>query len=323
MSEQRQFTDSPAVRSHVPLLVGLMGPSGGGKTYSALELATGIQEVTGGDIYGIDTESNRMLHYADYFKFRHVPFKAPFGSLDYLAAFEYCLSKGAKIIITDSMSHEHEGPGGLLDFWESEQDRMAGNDWSKRDRIKMLAIQKPKQHRRRLINTMLQMDCNFISCFRAKETAKPMKVAGKTEVVQLGFMPIAGDEFVFEQTVNCLLLPNAKGVPTWLSENVGERTMMKLPEQFKDMFTKDRRLDRTVGKELALWARGPAKVEPDKSADKPPRPIDELTAAGDSISLSGLGAYQKWFSESLTRAERKLLVEKHTAWKAIAEKAGP
>ena len=58
----RIFTDAPATREHVPLLIGLMGPSGVGKTYSALRLATGIQTVTGGDIFVIDTETNRAKH---------------------------------------------------------------------------------------------------------------------------------------------------------------------------------------------------------------------------------------------------------------------
>ncbi len=57
----RQFTAALAVREQVPLLLGLMGPSGGGKTYSALRLAKGIQSVAGGDIYMIDTEARRGL----------------------------------------------------------------------------------------------------------------------------------------------------------------------------------------------------------------------------------------------------------------------
>jgi hypothetical protein len=111
----RVFEDHEAKRGAVPLLVGLVGPSSGGKTFSALRLATGIQRVTGGDIFVIDTESRRSLHYADQFKFRHVPFPAPFGPLDYLAAIEYCVKRGAKVVIVDSMSHEHEGPGGVLE----------------------------------------------------------------------------------------------------------------------------------------------------------------------------------------------------------------
>jgi ABC-type oligopeptide transport system ATPase subunit len=105
---ERKFDDTPAVRRAVPLHLGLVGPSGSGKTYSALRLATGIQSIYGGDIFGIDSEANRMLHYADKFKFRHVPFAAPFDPLSYLAAVEHCVKKGAKTIIIDSASHLHE-----------------------------------------------------------------------------------------------------------------------------------------------------------------------------------------------------------------------
>ena len=123
----RTFDDQPAVRSHVPLLVGLMGPSGSGKTFSALRLATGIQNVSGGEIFVVDTESRRALHYADTFKFRHIAFGAPFGSLDYLAAMQHCVNKGAGVIVVDSLSHEHIGIGGYLLTQEAEVERMAGD----------------------------------------------------------------------------------------------------------------------------------------------------------------------------------------------------
>ena len=121
----RTFTDQPAKRERVPLLVGLFGPSGSGKTYSALRLATGMQRITGGDIYGIDTESRRMLHYADDFTFKHLQFDAPFSPLDYLAAIDHCTKKGASIVIVDSLSHEHEGPGGVLEWHDAETKRLA------------------------------------------------------------------------------------------------------------------------------------------------------------------------------------------------------
>lgn len=252
----RSFDAKPAVRESVPLLVGLMGPSGGGKTYSALRLASGIQTVTGGDIYGVDTEARRMLHYADRFKFKHIQFDAPFGSIDYLAAIQQCVKAGASVVIVDSLSHEHSGPAGMLDFHDQELDRLAGDDYAKRERMKMLAWQKPKAARRRFIDGLLQLGGNFIFCFRAKETVKPVKIGGKTEIVPQGFMPIAGDELVFEMTVNCLLLPHANGVPTWRSDQVGERLMMKLPEQFKDIFEKEQPLSEDIGARLARWAKG-------------------------------------------------------------------
>lgn len=249
----RTFEDKPAVREQVPLLVGLFGPSGSGKTFSALRLAQGVQEVAGGDIFVIDTESKRALHYADRFKFRHVEFGAPFGSLDYLAALKYCVGKGARTIIVDSMSHEHEGVGGYLMTQEAELDRIAGSDEQKRQRATYSAWIVPAKQRRQFINGVLQLNANFIFCFRAKDKLKVK--GGRPE--ELGYMPIAGEEFLFEMTVNALLLPGAGGVPTWQTDMPGERKMLKLPEQFRDLLLRNRRpLDEDIGRNLALWARG-------------------------------------------------------------------
>jgi len=263
---KREYIATDAKREKVPLLIGLMGPSGGGKTFSALRLATGIQSVSGGDIYFIDTESKRALHYADKFKFKHVPFGAPFGSLDYLAALQWAAGQGAGVIVVDSMSHEHEGPGGMIDLHDQIVDRMAGDNYAKRNAVQMVAWSEPKAKRRALINGILQLNTNFIFCFRAKNSSKPAKdEKGKSVVVPQGFMPIAGEEFVFEQTLNALLLPGAGGVPTWHSDQVGERTMIKLPEQFAGMRNRNRPLDEKVGEHLARWAVGEeshAKNEP-------------------------------------------------------------
>jgi hypothetical protein len=263
----RSFVAQDAKREHTPLLIGLTGPSGGGKTYSAHRLAQGIQSVVGGDIYMIDTENRRGLHYADQFKFKHVDMQPPFGSLDYLAALEWCAAQGAKVIIVDSMSHEHSGPGGMVDLQEQILTRMAGDDWRKRQAMQMLAWSEPKTKRRQLIDGILRLNANIIFCFRAKNTSKPVKKAdGKTEVEKLGFMPIAGEEFVFEMTLNCLLPPAAGGVPQWESEEVGEKMMIKLPEQFKAWLSdKKTPLDEAVGAGLARWASGaekPKKAEP-------------------------------------------------------------
>jgi ABC-type dipeptide/oligopeptide/nickel transport system ATPase subunit len=258
----RVFEDKPATRERVPLLIGLVGPSGGGKTFSAFRLATGIQRVAGGDIYMVDTEARRGLHYADRFKFRHVEFSAPFGPLDYLAAIEHCVRKGARTIIVDSMSHEHEGPGGVLEQHAAEHERLGGKDGTK-----MLAWARPKAGRRRLINSLLQMPCNFVFCFRAKEkiklATKAEKAAGEEALKPLGWMPIAGEEFVFEMTVNALLLPNAGGIPTWQTNEPGERMMIKLPEQFRKLLLAERvPLSEELGERMAQWAAGDVAPSP-------------------------------------------------------------
>lgn len=257
---QRVFEDHEAKRGAVPLLVGLVGPSSGGKTFSALRLATGIQRVTGGDIFVIDTESRRALHYADQFKFRHVPFAAPFGPLDYLAAIEHCVKRGAKVVVVDSMSHEHEGPGGVLEQHAEEVMKQARRDdgsidEAKAERVKLGAWSKPKAARRRMINTILQMPISSIFCFRAKEK---LEIKAGQPPKPKGFMPIAGEEFVFEMTINCLLMPKAGGIPTWRSNEIGELATMKLPRQFEQLFADPAPLSEDHGETMARWAEGGA-----------------------------------------------------------------
>lgn len=284
----RRFEARPAVRETVPLLVGLMGPSGGGKTYSALRLATGIQEVTGGDIAVIDTESRRALHYADDFRFKHVQFEAPFGSLDYLEAIRQCASQGARVIVVDSMTHEHTGEGGYLDLHEHEIDRIAGadrNDRRARQKHNFAGWIVPASQRRKMIDGILHLgaEINMIFCFRAKEKIKP-KPGGQPE--EMGFMPIAGEELLFEMTVNALLMPKAGGVPTWRSDHVGERLMMKLPKQFDAIFQKARPLDEEIGRYLADWARG---AQTSDKGDRPalrPRVSDDERLAEIERSLA-------------------------------------
>lgn len=299
----RTFDDKPAIRTRVPLLLGLVGPSSSGKTKSALRLADGLRSITGGEIFGIDTESRRMLHYADEHQFRHVEFQAPFGSVDYLEAIRYCVNKGASVVIIDSMSHEHEGPGGLLDFQDRELDRLAGDDHAKRDKMNMLAWQRPKAARRALINGMLQLNANFIFCFRAREKNKPIqhdKKGGKTEIVHMGFMPIAGEEFLFEQTANCLLLPSSMGVPTWQSEHIGERAVIKKPGYLASVFRDGEQLSEDIGRELAEWAGG--KTSDDLRGDFL-RYIENTIA--DATEAEDLANW--WNSDEQKKQRRRLL----------------
>jgi hypothetical protein len=97
------------------------------------------------------------------------------------------------------------------------------------------------------------MQCNFIFCFRAKEK---LKIQQGRDPVPLGFMPIAGEEFVFEMTMNALLLPGSNGRPAWQSEMIGERSIMKLPRQFEHLFDAQSQLTEDVGAAMAEWSSG-------------------------------------------------------------------
>lgn len=295
---KRIFHAEPAVRKQVPLLIGIMSPSGGGKTFSALRLATGMQRVMGGEIYGIDTENSRMLHYADRFKFQHVPFSMPFGSLDYLDAVSWASSQGARIIIVDSMTHEHIGAGGYLETAESTVTRIAGPNagYREREKVQMLGWATAGPLRQKMIEGLKQLNGAFIFCFRAKEKTKPVRAAdGKTSIIDMGLMPIAGEEWIYEMTMNCMLHPRSDGVPTWRSDQVGERMMMKLPIQFKEIFADQAPLSEDIGEKLAAWATGstlPSLQEPAGVGATPspaaPVPIDDPPAEQETDRLTAL-----------------------------------
>lgn len=263
MSDERVFTISQAERTKVPLWIALAGPSGGGKTLSALRIATGITKVFGGKIAVIDTEAERARHYAPLpgqtanppktFDFLHLPFGAPFGSMDYLAAIKQCAAAGATVAIVDSFSHEHESIGGLLEQFEDELERLSRGDEKKAERVKMLAWKKPKMARRRMINEMLQMPISVIGCFRAKEK---LKIVKGQDPEHLGYMPITGDDMIFEFPTRCLLKPRSDGKPCWDTNEPGEQEWTRLPAQFRSLFETPRSLDEAMGESMAKWALG-------------------------------------------------------------------
>ena len=119
----------------------------------------------------------------------------------------------------------------------------------------MLAWSAPKAARRRMINSILQLPVSTIFCFRAKGK---LKIKTGEEPKHMGFMAIAGEEFIFEMTANFLLLPRAGGVPTWKSNELGEREMMKLPRQFEQLLFDPVPLSEDIGESMAKWAAGGA-----------------------------------------------------------------
>jgi hypothetical protein len=303
-SASRTFEIRQAVRTKTPLWIALGGPSGGGKTLSALRLATGIAKVFGGKIGVIDTEAERARHYAPVtgakadpprtFDFMHVPFGAPFGSLDYLAAVEHCAANGVTVAIVDSFSHEHESIGGVLEQFEEELERLSKGDQGKAERVKMLAWKKPKMNRRRMINGMLQMPISIIGCFRTKDK---LKLQRGQDPMHLGYMPITGDEMIFEFPTRCLLKPRSDGSPCLNTDEPGEKEWTRIPEQFRKLIAGDRSLDERIGEEMAKWAAG------DSSSTPSPKPIaNKLVARLLSMADGAPNAMERILARNLDDA---------------------
>lgn len=246
------FQFRPAVREGVGILAGVAGPSGSGKTFTALRMATGL---AGGKRFAvIDTEAGRAKHYADQFTFDHGDLQPPFRPGAYLEAIIAAEEAGYPVVVVDSMSHEHAGDGGLLDWHEEELDRLAGSDYAKRERVKFTAWIKPKGEHKRMVSRLLQLRAHLILCFRAEQKAEPVRNReGKIEMVPKvllsGFsdwIPVAEKNLLFELTLSFVLSPAAPGCPI----------PIKIQEQHRAFFPKDQPVTEAAGQQLAAWAAG-------------------------------------------------------------------
>lgn len=201
------------------LLMGFFAPNNGGKTVSALRVATGLASRMNNNIVLIDTENRRSETYASNFNFKIIDFKPPFNPARYIEAIEAAETCRPDVIIIDSMSHEHEGIGGVLEQHESFLEQKCGDDFRARERLKMTAWIKPKQERNKLLQKLQHTDTHILLCFRAKQKTKMLKNAnGKIEPVDMGYQLIGGEEFGYEMSIMAFLPPNCNGKPDWSNE---------------------------------------------------------------------------------------------------------
>lgn len=251
------ITFARAVRENVPLIIGLAGPSGSGKTYSAMRLAAGIAQ--GKPFAVIDTEAGRAKHYADAFAFDHADLRPPFRPSAYADAIHAAQQAGYPVIVVDSFSHEHAGEGGLLDWHEEELDRMAKDNWQKRESCNMAAWIKPKMEHKQMVSRLLQLRAHVILCFRAEQKVEIEKGSdGRTHIVPKkiasGFsdwIPICEKNLLYELTASFLLTPDKPGFPK----------PIKLQEQMRTFVNLSAPLDEQAGQKMAAWALGGAPVK--------------------------------------------------------------
>lgn len=237
-------TFRPAVRENVPLLLGVAGGTGSGKTMSALELAKGIAK--GGRFAVVDSENGRARHYADLYDFDTADLRAPFRPKTYADAITDADAAGYSVIVVDSASHEWYGDGGCLDW----HDELMGGDQKKN----LSAWIEPKRDHKAMVTRLLQVRAHVILCFRAEPKVEAVRggdgrveIKPKASLTGLdGWIPIAEKNLPYELTASFLLMADAPGVPK----------PIKLPEQLRPLVPVDRPLSVEVGFALAEWAAG-------------------------------------------------------------------
>ena len=173
-----------ASKSSSKLRAALFGPSGAGKTFTALRIATGL----GGRIAVIDTERGSASKYADRFAFDVLDLERT-AIPDYQAAISAAAEAGYAVLLIDSLSH------GWQDLLQ-EVDRLAnakyrGNTWS------AWSEGTPKQ--RGLVDAILTYPGHVIATMRSRtEWSIEDTGKGKTKPVRVGLAPEQGKGIEYE-----------------------------------------------------------------------------------------------------------------------------
>ena len=178
-----------AQRSQVKLRIGLSGPSGYGKTFSALLMAYGITQ-NWKKIAVVDTENNSASLYSHLGDFNVLNLEEPYSPQRYISAISLCEKEEMEVIIIDSISHEWSGKGGCLEMHEKLGGRF--QDWAK-----------VTPYHNSFLNTLLQSKAHIITTTRRKvDYSLDRDMNGKTKVMKLGTKEITREGYEYELTVN-------------------------------------------------------------------------------------------------------------------------
>lgn len=178
-----------AERKKAKLRLGITGPAGSGKTFSALIIAQGL----GGRIALIDTEHGSGELYAHLCDYDVATLAPPFTPDRYTALIKEAENAGYANVIIDSISHAWAGEGGLLEM----KDKIA-----KTQNNSFSAWREVTPKHNALVEAMLQSPCHIIATMRSKqEYLITTDDRGRTSVKKVGMAPIQRDGMEYEFTV--------------------------------------------------------------------------------------------------------------------------
>ena len=177
-----------AERKQAKIKLGLQSPSGAGKTYSALLLANGLIN-DWSKIAVIDTENHSADLYAHLGPYQVLALEKPFTPERYIEAIEICEKAGIAAIIIDSISHEWEGVGGILDIHGA----MIGNTFTNWNKVT------PRHNA--FVQKILQSNCHLIATIRSKQDYVLSEKNGKMVPEKVGLKGVTREGLDYEFTI--------------------------------------------------------------------------------------------------------------------------
>lgn len=220
-------------------MIGIAGPTGSGKTLTALFIARGMVSKAS-EIGFLDTENGRGSYYADKLdgKFQIADLYPPFSPFRYSTAIKEFQEAGVKVLVIDSVSHEWEGEGGCDDIAAQKMGNSNRANW----------IGAKREHKR-YMNTLLQSNMHVICCIRAREKSD---FRNPDKPVSLGMQPVCEKNFMFEMTASVMVKSEGKA-----------QDFLKVPNFLRAAFgTGADYLGTDTGKQILAWAEGAEKDDP-------------------------------------------------------------
>lgn len=186
-----------ATRQKAKIRLGLSAVSGGGKTYSALLIAKGLAKGDLSKVALIDTENGSGDLYSHLGDYNVLPLESPYTPENYAKAIKTCEDAGMDVIIIDSITHEWDGKGGILEIHSA----MTGNSFTN------WALLTPRHQK--FIDAILQSKCHVITTVRRKQDYELVtNDKGKLEPKKVGLKEVTREGFDYELTCNLNLDTN-------------------------------------------------------------------------------------------------------------------
>jgi hypothetical protein len=177
-----------AERKQAKIKMALQGPSGSGKTMGALFIAYGLCQ-NWNKIAVIDTENYSASLYAHLGRYSVLNITAPFTPEKYIEAVRFCAEAGVEVIIIDSISHEWEGSGGILDIHSN----MTGNSFTNWGKLT------PRHNA--FVQAILQSPVHIIGTIRSKQEYVLSERNGKQVPEKVGLKGVTREGMDYECTL--------------------------------------------------------------------------------------------------------------------------
>ncbi len=172
-------------RKQAKMKLAIAGPSGAGKTMSALLLAYGLTSKWRA-IAVLDTEYGSSDLYSDLGEYNVIPMEAPYTPESYIAAIDLAEKEGMEVLVIDSLSH-------CWEYLLETHSNMPGNSFQNWGKIT------PRQNA--LVQKVLNSPLHIIGTMRTKQDYVLNQKNGKFIPEKVGLKIIQRDGVDYEFTL--------------------------------------------------------------------------------------------------------------------------